>query len=371
MLGALLAAGSGSSARAQGASAGKTVTAVGLGQVNVDPKDRHNNASIVEAVEAAEAKAIPQAVQSARERATKLAQAGGLTLGALQSVEEVSSAVPVLRPRRPECLPGAVRQGQVLRRRAPPALRARLQRAPARVGKPHRPRVPAAAVRDHQPVGDVRRDVARPPPTRDDAHVSIADTREHQIAPVRDKLFALIDERVARTGRRWSRISRRRTCGGSRPMRSTSLGRGRCSARSTACSLRRRAAARTRSPCARATRRADEDGYEPHGSVVETNTEDWPFLVDSVSAELQSHGARVQRVLHPIVGVERDGDGRISAVLHPREASTRESVMHFDLDQRLPAEKLADVEAGVRDVLERGPRRRARLPGDGRPRRAG
>src|SRR3954452_7579641 len=27
-----------------------------------------------------------------------------------------------------------------------------------------------------------------------------------------------------------------------------------------------------------------EDGYEPLGSVVETNTEDWPFLVDSVSA---------------------------------------------------------------------------------------
>src|SRR3954466_3151608 len=27
-----------------------------------------------------------------------------------------------------------------------------------------------------------------------------------------------------------------------------------------------------------------EDGYEPLGSVLETNTDDWPFLVDSVSA---------------------------------------------------------------------------------------
>src|SRR5512132_3025205 len=96
----------------------------------------------------------------------------------------------------------------------------------------------------------------------------------------------------------------------------------------------------------------EEHGYEAPGSVVETNTEDWPFLVDSVSAELQARGLRVQRVLHPIVGVERDGDGRIAAVLHPREASTRESVMHFDLDRRLADERLAEIEAGVREVLE-------------------
>jgi glutamate dehydrogenase len=28
----------------------------------------------------------------------------------------------------------------------------------------------------------------------------------------------------------------------------------------------------------------ERDGYEPLGSVLETNTDDWPFLVDSVSA---------------------------------------------------------------------------------------
>src|ERR1700704_5770681 len=33
-----------------------------------------------------------------------------------------------------------------------------------------------------------------------------------------------------------------------------------------------------------------EHGYEPGGSVLETNTEDLPFLVDSVSAELQDRG---------------------------------------------------------------------------------
>src|SRR5215218_8687815 len=95
----------------------------------------------------------------------------------------------------------------------------------------------------------------------------------------------------------------------------------------------------------------DEHGYETPGSVVETNTEDWPFLVDSVSAALRARGIGIHRVLHPIVGVERDADGAIEAVLHPREASRRESVMHFDLDRRLTPEQLTGLEDALRKVL--------------------
>src|SRR5215210_2877786 len=96
----------------------------------------------------------------------------------------------------------------------------------------------------------------------------------------------------------------------------------------------------------------EEHGYESQGSVVETNTEDWPFLVDSVSAELRARGLGVRRVLHPIVGVERGPDGSITAVLHPREASRRESVMHFDLDRPLPADELEALADALHEVLE-------------------
>src|SRR3954447_701132 len=95
----------------------------------------------------------------------------------------------------------------------------------------------------------------------------------------------------------------------------------------------------------------EEHGYAAPGSVVETNTEDWPFLVDSVSAALRERGLGIHRVLHPIVGVERDADGAIAAVLPPREASRRESIMHFDLDRPLPPDELAALEAALRDVL--------------------
>jgi glutamate dehydrogenase len=96
----------------------------------------------------------------------------------------------------------------------------------------------------------------------------------------------------------------------------------------------------------------EEHGYETLGSVVETNTEDWPFLVDSVTAALRSRGLGIQHVLHPILGVERGPDGAISAVLHPREATRRESVMHFDLDRQLAPDELLELAEALRGVLE-------------------
>ena len=92
------------------------------------------------------------------------------------------------------------------------------------------------------------------------------------------------------------------------------------------------------------------DGYEPLGSVLETNTDDWPFLVDSVSAALDARGERVVRLVHPIFGVTRE-DGRISAVGHARNAIHRESVMHYDLARRLDDEQLKALQEEIGRVL--------------------
>jgi glutamate dehydrogenase len=94
-----------------------------------------------------------------------------------------------------------------------------------------------------------------------------------------------------------------------------------------------------------------EHGYETPGSVLETNADDLPFLVDSVTAELNARGLRVVGVTHPIVGVRRDAaTHRIASIEHPRDAP-RESVMHFELDRRLSPEELADLEDAIRHVL--------------------
>src|SRR5689334_16612039 len=92
------------------------------------------------------------------------------------------------------------------------------------------------------------------------------------------------------------------------------------------------------------------DGYEPLGSVVETNSDDWPFLVDSVSAALDARREQVVRLVHPIIGITRE-DGRIAAVTPARNAVHRESLMHFDLARRLTATELGELEAAVRESL--------------------
>jgi glutamate dehydrogenase len=94
-----------------------------------------------------------------------------------------------------------------------------------------------------------------------------------------------------------------------------------------------------------------EHGYEAPGSIVETNTDDLPYLVDSVSSELKARGTQLVRVRHPIIGTERDHTGRLLRVVGARDATRRESVMHFELDRHLSEEELADVVSSLEGVL--------------------
>jgi Protein of unknown function (DUF541) len=82
-----------SAALAQQASPpGPTVTATGTAQIKPAPGDRHSDNSIRAAVEAAYAKALPQAVADARADAARLATAAGLSLGPLVSISDAQAA---------------------------------------------------------------------------------------------------------------------------------------------------------------------------------------------------------------------------------------------------------------------------------------
>ncbi len=93
------------------------------------------------------------------------------------------------------------------------------------------------------------------------------------------------------------------------------------------------------------------DGYATAGSVVETNTQDSPFLFDSVSQLLQAKGLTVQFSMHPVMGIERDATGRIARVFSPNEEGDRESVMHLEVERHLAPEELRMVDHEVRRVL--------------------
>ncbi len=64
------------------------VTATGTGQVRVRPADRHSNASIAAAYQAARKASITSALADARQQALDYARHAGLTLGRLLSISD-------------------------------------------------------------------------------------------------------------------------------------------------------------------------------------------------------------------------------------------------------------------------------------------
>ncbi|MBU8536948.1 NAD-glutamate dehydrogenase [Falsiroseomonas tokyonensis] len=64
-------------------------------------------------------------------------------------------------------------------------------------------------------------------------------------------------------------------------------------------------------------------------AVAEIVTDDMPFLVDSALAALTVSGRVVRQLLHPVVPVRRDAEGRLLAI--EEGATTRESMMRISL----------------------------------------
>jgi uncharacterized protein YggE len=65
-----------------------TLTANGIGEAKPTPENRKSDASIRKAVKEANAKALPEAMDSARAHAAELAAAAGVTLGPLISIAD-------------------------------------------------------------------------------------------------------------------------------------------------------------------------------------------------------------------------------------------------------------------------------------------
>jgi glutamate dehydrogenase len=123
------------------------------------------------------------------------------------------------------------------------------------------------------------------------------------------------------------------------------------------------------------SRLPDDRGVGAGGgrTVVRIVTDDMPFLVDSVTAEVVRQGAGLQHVVHPVVVVRRDVAGRLRAFCDSGDAggcgadALAESWMAVVLDGPLDDEATGDLVTGLRTVLadvravdEDAPRMRAR-----------
>jgi glutamate dehydrogenase len=102
---------------------------------------------------------------------------------------------------------------------------------------------------------------------------------------------------------------------------------------------------------------AEADGWRTAGTVVQLVTDDMPYLVESVSAELVRGGLQVHRVFHPIVVVSRDVAGGLRDVLTDAEAddppadALAESWMSIEVDLITDADRSREVENRLLSVL--------------------
>jgi glutamate dehydrogenase len=98
----------------------------------------------------------------------------------------------------------------------------------------------------------------------------------------------------------------------------------------------------------------EANGWGLEHTVVEIVNDDMPFLVDSVSAEINRRDRAIHLLLHPIAHVRRDaGGGRLeltSTQSAPRDAIV-ESYMHVEIDQETEPAELEAIEAGLARVL--------------------
>jgi glutamate dehydrogenase len=99
------------------------------------------------------------------------------------------------------------------------------------------------------------------------------------------------------------------------------------------------------------------DEWSTAGTVVQIVTDDMPYLVESVTAELVRGGLQVHRVVHPIVVVSRDVAGGLREVLPSAEAddppgdALAESWMSVEVDLITDTDRGREIETGLLSVL--------------------
>jgi glutamate dehydrogenase len=105
--------------------------------------------------------------------------------------------------------------------------------------------------------------------------------------------------------------------------------------------------------------RLEEHGWESTHTIIEIVNDDMPFLVDSVTMEVNRLGLTLHLIIHPVLHVARDAQGVLSAI-HTTAGDGEgdddpdgrlESIMHLEVDRRTERADLDALQQGLERVL--------------------
>jgi glutamate dehydrogenase len=105
---------------------------------------------------------------------------------------------------------------------------------------------------------------------------------------------------------------------------------------------------------------AGTEGWQSPHTVVEILTDDMPFIVDSVTVEVERHSLAVQLAVHPVVDVRRDDEGNLLGVAGGGATGAvdgdtgdviTESFLHLEIERTTDAGELASLHDDLVRVL--------------------
>ncbi|MBL0206714.1 MAG: NAD-glutamate dehydrogenase [Propionivibrio sp.] len=95
----------------------------------------------------------------------------------------------------------------------------------------------------------------------------------------------------------------------------------------------------------------EEHGWTSPHSIVEVINDDMPFLVDSVTMEVNRQGFTLHLLIHPVFRTHRDAHGKLLAIGAAGADGTPESFMHIEVDRETDPARLKVLEDRLLSVL--------------------
>lgn len=94
------------------------------------------------------------------------------------------------------------------------------------------------------------------------------------------------------------------------------------------------------------------DNWESNRTIVELNTTDSPFILDSVTAELTKLGYNIYAVMHPVISIDRNDKGDIVNITNSTNSDKNlESVMHIQISYIADISVHKDIEKNILNIL--------------------
>ena len=99
--------------------------------------------------------------------------------------------------------------------------------------------------------------------------------------------------------------------------------------------------------------RVDEHGWQSTHTVIEIVNDDMPFLVDSITMEVNRQGLTMHLIVHPVMKVQRNAEHMLQQVLPARsdEPGRFESLIHVEVERRTDPARLQALHDGLLRIL--------------------